>query len=66
MIQFKAKNKYWTVGDRWYKLPLMPKNVEYLNFDDYNYIIGDKIFTELSDEAIAAFDTVQMWQSLQG
>jgi hypothetical protein len=60
----KAKNKYWYAGKRWRKLIRIPNNFNRLCFDDYKYIIGDKIFTKPFDEARAAFDAVLVWKKL--
>ncbi len=66
MIQFKAKNKYWQAGRRW--KTVWAKNIKFenLDFDDYQYIIGDTIFTEATVEAEEAFNTVKIWMQLHG
>jgi len=53
-------NKY----DRWYPMPTI-KTYKDLDFDDYMYILGDKIFREASAEAEEAFNRVKMWRELK-
>lgn len=64
MIQYRAKNRYWQGGRRWFRMVTPPTNFDELRFEDYDYIIGDKIFTEPNDEANNAFDMVMMWSNL--
>jgi len=65
MIQRKAKKDTWYAGKRWRPLLNIPTNFKQLDFANYNYILGDKIFSEASPEAEAAFDTVIIWIGLQ-
>jgi hypothetical protein len=65
MIQIKAKNKYWQSGKRWQRLWTIPSDFDRLDFENYQHILGDKIFTEPTEEARAAFDAVMMWRQLQ-
>jgi len=65
MIQSKAKNKYWQAGKRWKTVWF--KNIKFgnLDFENYQYILGDKIYKEPTKEAEEAFNTVAMWRNLQ-
>ena len=65
MIQRKAKNKYWQAGKRWRTMPRTPLVFIELDFCNYQYIIGDKIFTEPTEEAKEAFKAVIMWHQIQ-
>lgn len=65
MIQVKAKNKYWQAGKRWQRLWTVPADFDKLDFQNYQYIFGDTIFQESTEEARAAFDAVIMWKQLQ-
>ena len=65
MIQFRAKNRYWATGRVWRKLPTLPAEFSELKWEAYDYILGDKIFTEPSPEAEDAFKMVQMWSGIQ-
>ena len=65
MIQSKAKNKYWQAGRRWRTCWFTGIKFKTLDFQNYQYIIGDKIYTEANDEAEEAFKTVLMWVNLQ-
>jgi len=65
MIQIKAKNKYWQAGQRWQRLWTIPSDFDRLDFQNYQYIFGDKIFTEPTKEAEEAYKAVMMWQGLQ-
>lgn len=60
MIQFKSKHPYSNKSDRWYPM-LTPKPYKNLEFEDYSYIFGDKIFTKASDEAKQAYDAAMLW-----
>ena len=64
MIQIKAKNKYWHAGKRWQRLWTVPSDFYKLDWQNYKYIFGDKIFTEPTQEAKDAFDAVMMWDQL--
>lgn len=63
MIQFKSKHKYSSKSDRWYPMILV-SSIDELDFEDYMYILGDKIFKEKSQAAKEALDTVIMWNEL--
>ena len=65
MIQSKAKNKYWQAGKRWRVMAHIPKDIHDMDFQNYQYIIGDKIYTEINEESEAAFKSVLMWIELQ-
>jgi hypothetical protein len=45
-------------------VPTFPEYSE-LKFEAYDYILGDKIFTEASPEAEKAYDTVVVWMAIQ-
>ena len=64
MIQFKSIHPYSNKHNKWYKL-LNIETYTRLDFEDYDYIIGDKIFREPSAEAEKAFNTAKMWAELQ-
>lgn len=65
MIQRKAKNKYWQAGKRWRTCWFNGITFNNLDFENYKYIIGDKIYDEATPEAEEAFKTVMMWVGLQ-
>jgi hypothetical protein len=62
-MQFKAKNKYYAKGNRWYKM-LTYGTYEKLDWETYNYIFGDKIFTAPSTDAKIAFEQECSWLNL--
>ena len=66
MIQYKSKHPYSSRYDRWYPM-LSGSNLKYeqLNYEDYMYIIGDKVFREHSAEAEKKFNEVMMWIQLK-
>ena len=68
MIQFKSKHPYSSKHDRWYPTRWYPTTTPEvyndLDFEDYMFILGDKIYREPSVEAEQAFNQVKMWDSL--
>ena len=66
MIQYKSKHPYSSKYDRWYPM-LMSYKITYdrLNFEDYSYIFGDKVFREDSAEAKDSFEKVILWMALK-
>ena len=64
MIQYKSKHPYSSRSNRWYKL-ISVRTYQHLNFEDYSYIIGDKIFREESTKAEEAFEAVKLWLQLK-
>ena len=64
IIQRRAKNRLWQAGRRW-RVFTMPKYEE-LQWDVYDYILGDQIFTEDNEDAKKAYQTVVMWAELNG
>lgn len=58
---------YSSKYDRWYPIISMPESYSYqwLDFDDYMYIIGDKVYKESSPEAREAFERVKVWMQLK-
>ena len=65
MIQIKAKNKYWSAGKVWKPALFTATKISELDWENYQFIIGDTIFKEPTAEAKAAFDAVIMWEQLQ-
>jgi len=65
MIRYKAKNKYWQGGRRWHPLSSIPKTINDLHWEANNYILGDKIYTEPSEEAARAFEQVKLWMTIK-
>ena len=67
MIQYKSKPKhpYSSKHDRWY--PMLSSYLKYtqLNYEDYMYMIDDKVFREHSTEAEEAFNKVMIWIRLK-
>ncbi|RKZ94227.1 MAG: hypothetical protein DRQ40_06325 [Gammaproteobacteria bacterium] len=63
MIQRRAKNRYWVSGQRWRKCWTI-KTFENFDFNEYDYIIGDQIFTKDNEAARVAYDMVKMWTAL--
>lgn len=64
MIQFRSKHPYSSKSKRWFPLLTRYMSFEELNFEDYSYILGDKIYHEPSPEAEQAFNATQIWGSL--
>ncbi len=50
--------------DRWYPMVTI-KTYQDINYQDYAYIFGDKIFREHSEEAEQAFNSAKMWSELK-
>jgi hypothetical protein len=64
MIQYKSKHAYSNKYNRWYPL-LTIRQYVHLDWEDYMYLIGDKVFKEPSKQAEEAFTVAKMWMGLK-
>ena len=64
MIMFKAKSKFNSKGDRWYKHLKKLTTIDELDWEDYNFIIGENIYTEITDKAKEEFEYCLMMHTL--
>lgn len=63
-MQYRSKHLYSNKSKKWFKMLRMPTRYENLNFEDYSYILGNKIFHKPSEEAREAFEAEKMWSML--